>query len=157
MKNRTLIFIKGIYDTMDLFADELMQAFSHMGYPVVALDAEHIEDSLQELSGILGVSCLKRGEETDLSERAACITFNNMGYNLCEDKGFHLWEYYRIPYYNIQMDHPFHYADKLMHAPDTTRLYCIDHDILYSRQLNGCCGGYYHYRLLDQCVDRYIR
>lgn len=126
MKDRTLIFIKGIYDTMDLFTDELMQAFSHMGYPVVALDAERMEESLQELSGILGVPCLKKGDETDLLKQAACITFNNMGYNLCEDKGFNLWEYYGIPYYNIQMDHPFHYADKLMHMPDTIRLYCID-------------------------------
>lgn len=111
---------------MDLFTDELMEAFEQMGYPVIDLDATHMEDSLRGLSGKLGVSCLKKGDEADLSEQAACITFNNMGYNLCEDRGFNLWEYYRIPYYNIQMDHPFHYADKLAHMPDTTRLYCID-------------------------------
>lgn len=111
---------------MDLFTDELMEAFERMGYPVIALDATHMEDSLRGLSGKLGVSCLKKGDEADLSAQAACITFNNMGYNLCEDRGFNLWEYYRIPYYNIQMDHPFHYGDKLAHMPDTTRLYCID-------------------------------
>ena len=125
MKHRTLIFIKGIYDTMDLFTDELVQAFERMGYVTFCLDAEHMEESLTQLSLLLGVSCLKK-EEGDLSEEAACITFNNMGYNLCEDQGFNLWEQYRIPYYDIQMDHPFHYADKLRHLPDTTRLYCID-------------------------------
>lgn len=135
MSCRKLIFIKGIYDTMDLFTDELMQAFSQMGYFTVALDAGHMQESLYELSEILGVSCQKKGVEEDLSEQAACITFNNMGYNLCEDKGFNLWEYYRIPYYNIQMDHPFHYADKLIHAPDTTRLYCIDRNhVAYVRR-----------------------
>ena len=125
-QKRLLIFIKGIYDTMDLFTDELMQAFEQMNYPVFALDAENMKESLRELSKKLGVSCLKKGDEADLSGMAACITFNNMGYNLCEDQGFHLWEYYRIPYYNIQMDHPFHYTDKLEHMPATTRLYCID-------------------------------
>lgn len=111
---------------MDLFTDELIQAFEKMGYATMCLDAAHMEDSLKELSVMLGVSCLKKGDQVDLSELAACITFNNMGYNLCEDKGFNLWAYYHIPYYDIQMDHPFHYADKIRHLPDTTRLYCID-------------------------------
>lgn len=111
---------------MDLFTDELIQAFEKMGYPTICLDAEHMKESLERLSAFLGVSCLKKGEQADLSEQAACITFNNMGYNLCEDRGFSLWEYYRIPYYDIQMDHPFHYADKIKHMPDTVRLYCID-------------------------------
>lgn len=110
---------------MDLFTDELMQAFAALGYPVSCLDAEDMQESLRKLGGLLGVSCLKR-EEADLSKAAAVITFNNMGYNLCEDLGFNLWEQYGIPYYDIQMDHPFHYADKLKSLPKTTRLYCID-------------------------------
>lgn len=110
---------------MDLFTDELVQAFEGMGYLSFCLDAEDMEKSLKGLSVLLGVPCLKK-EEADLSEDAACITFNNMGYNLCEDKGFNLWEQYQIPYYDIQMDHPFHYADKIKHLPCTTRLYCID-------------------------------
>ena len=125
MKRRRLIFIKGIYDTMDLFTDELMQAFQKMGYPLCVLDAEDMEQSLRRLSGLLGVSCLKK-EEADLSQDAVCIAFNNMGYNLCEDKGFNLWEQYGIPYYDIQMDHPFHYTDKIRQLPRTCRLYCID-------------------------------
>lgn len=134
MKRRKLIFIKGIYDTMDLFTDELMQAFETKGYLTIALNAERMEDSLGQLSGLLGVSCLKR-EEADLAQEAACITFNNMGYNLCEDRGFNLWEQYNIPYYDIQMDHPFHYVDKLKRLPRTTRLYCIDRNhVAYVRR-----------------------
>lgn len=121
-----LIFIKGIYDTMDLFTDELVQAFEKMGYPTLCLEAEHMEKSLKRLSMVLGVSCLEKGDQIDLSNQAVCIAFNNMGYNLCEDMGFNLWECYRIPYYDIQMDHPFHYADKIKRLPDTTRLFCID-------------------------------
>ena len=125
-QNRLLIFIKGIYDTMDLFSDELMQAFEEMGYPCMILDAEQMDESLCKLSKCLGVSCVKPEDGVDLSQVAAVITFNNMGYNLCEDKGFNIWEQYRIPYYDIQMDHPFHYADKIKALPKTTRLYCID-------------------------------
>lgn len=125
-QNRLLIFIKGIYDTMDLFSDELMQAFEEMGYPCMILDAEQMDESLCELSKYLGVSCKKPEDGVDLSQAAAVITFNNMGYNLCEDKGFNIWEQYQIPYYDIQMDHPFHYADKINALPQTTRLYCID-------------------------------
>ena len=85
-----------------------------------------MEEGLKTLSEALLVSCLKKGEQTDLSEQAVCITFNNMGYNLCEDRGFNLWEYYNIPYYDLLMDHPFHYADKIKHLPATARLYCVD-------------------------------
>lgn len=134
MKRRRLIFIKGIYDTMDLFTDELMQAFQKMGYPLSVLDAKNMEECLRQLSGQIGVSCLKK-EEADLSQDAACITFNNMGYNLCEDRGFNLWEQYNIPYYDIQMDHPFHYADKIRRLPHTGRLYCIDRNhVAYVRR-----------------------
>lgn len=125
-QKRLLIFIKGIYDTMDLFTDELIQAFEEMGYPCMILNAEQMEESLCELSKYLGISFVRPGAGEDLSQAAAVITFNNMGYNLCEDRGFNLWERCRIPYYDIQMDHPFHYADKMKALPKTARLYCID-------------------------------
>lgn len=137
-QNRLLIFIKGIYDTMDLFSDELMQAFEEIGYPCMILDAEQMDESLCELSKYLGVSCVKPEDGVDLSQAAAVITFNNMGYNLCEDKGFNIWEQYQIPYYDIQMDHPFHYADKIKVLPQTTRLYCIDRNhVKYVKRFFG--------------------
>ena len=48
-QKRLLIFIKDIFDTMDLFTDELMQAFEKKGYPCIALSADDMDTSLAKL------------------------------------------------------------------------------------------------------------
>lgn len=128
-QKRVLIFIKGIFDTMDLFTDELIQAFEKKGYSCITLSADDMDASLAKLEKQLGVPCRKNWEDADCSAAAAVITFNNMGYNLGAEQSQEnvcLWEHYHIPYYNILMDHPFHYSQALKQAPTTTRLYCID-------------------------------
>ena len=54
------------------------------------------------------------------------VTFNNIGYNLSFSEGRSIWEEMKIPYLNILMDHPFHYAQPLKHAPDTSVVFCTD-------------------------------
>ena len=56
----------------------------------------------------------------------AVVTFNNIGYNLSFSEGKNIWEEKNIPYYNILMDHPFHYDQPLRHAPKTSRIFCTD-------------------------------
>ena len=106
---------------MDLFSEALKDAFEKMGYSCMVLDAGNMESELIRLKKQLG---LEAG--SDFSSQAAVITFNNMGYNLEQETGCNLWDRYQIPYHNILMDHPFHYAPALKAAPETTRLYCID-------------------------------
>ena len=78
-QKRVLIFIKGIFDTMDLFTDELIQAFEKKGYSCITLSADDMDASLAKLEKQLGVPCRKNWEDADCSAAAAVITFNNMG------------------------------------------------------------------------------
>ena len=66
----------------------------------------------------------KAGESEQ--ETFACVTFNNLGYNLSLSDGGNLWEVYDIPYINILMDHPFHYEKPLRLAPKTAAVLCTD-------------------------------
>ena len=127
----TIIFFKGIYDTLDLFTDNLIEAFTSMGYRTFVYDAGFQEISKAELLALL---------EAENGTPFAVVTFNNMGYNLsmyiCDDQSpeevlnekseVNIWEYYDIPYINILMDHPFHYERPLRNAPSTAIVLCTD-------------------------------
>lgn len=123
----TIIYFKGIYDTLDLFTDHLIEAFTAMGYDGFVYDATRQEESKQNLISLL--------EKEGAVRLFTVVTFNNLGYNLdmniggdsaldknCEN----VWEHYNIPYINILMDHPFHYEKPLTRAPETAIVLCTD-------------------------------
>lgn len=136
----TIIYFEGIYDTLDLFTDHLIEAFEGMGYDSFVYDAGRQEESKKKLLGLL--------EESDSDCRFTVVTFNNLGYNLdisrdklvsagqqgvteqgvADDESgrVNLWDYYGIPYINILMDHPFHYEKPLRRAPKTSIVLCTD-------------------------------
>ena len=143
----TIIYITGVYDTLDLFTQELKNAFESMGYASFTYDARLEEVSKQAL-----IECIGDGAKKD--QRFFCVTFNNLGYNLTvpvdmieagaflkqdifqgtgeskragsTEKEPNLWETYEIPYINILMDHPFHYEKPLQNAPATSVVLCTD-------------------------------
>ena len=140
----TIIYITGIYDTLDLFTQELKNAFETMGYASFTYDARLEEESKQAL-----IECIEEGIKK--GQRFFGVTFNNLGYNLTlpeaktetgdacskQNMGYspkdinssrepNLWETYEIPYINILMDHPFHYEKPLQNAPDTSVVLCTD-------------------------------
>lgn len=148
---QTIIFFMGIYDTLDLFTEKLREAMEEMGYHTFLYDAGRETESRELLLEMLRETEEKQRESLsgesacDLSPYFACITFNNMGYNLevplavCGDGGMvmeeacfgeekkeNLWEHYGIPYINILMDHPFHYEKPLKNAPATSVVLCTD-------------------------------
>lgn len=162
---KTVIYFTGVYDTLDLFTEELKTAFESMGFSSFVYDARMQVQSKNALLAMLAdaagipagetVSCMDTsgygragqfvgaiGEaETalpgtrpvvpevqagDLSRQFACVTFNNLGYNLALPDGRNLWEAYGIPYLNILMDHPFHYEKPLRLAPLTSVVLCTD-------------------------------
>lgn len=174
---KTIIFFTGVYDTLDLFTDQLKETFTAMGYATFVYDASSeavskeallsmlVEADVCERSGLEGKNVLtggawggeeKKNKSSDLSSYFACVTFNNLGYNLdfcpediIEDasgsgvnhynlpqyesergmkkqKKANVWEYYNIPYINILMDHPFHYEKPLRNAPKTAVVLCTD-------------------------------
>lgn len=154
---KTIIFFEDIYDTLDLFTNQLQEAFEKMGYATFVYHASNQKQSEEALflllirdAGIENKSYSELTAEewnklkgTDLSEQFAVVTFNNLGYNLeittgkwvkldgiaesfTQGKKENLWEFFRIPYFNILMDHPFHYEKPLRNAPDTSVVLCTD-------------------------------
>lgn len=117
---KTIIYFVGVYDTLDLFTEKLKQAFEEMGYASFVYDAR-IPQSKGALLELLGDGAMR-----DAAGSFACVTFNNLGYNLDLPDGSKLWEYYGIPYINILMDHPFHYEKPLRAAAATSIVLCTD-------------------------------
>lgn len=134
---KTIIYFIGVYDTLDLFTDKLREAFETMGYASFVYDARMQQQSKEMLLELLQQAANpldEKGAEANfpaetahnLSRQFACITFNNLGYNLDLLDGSNLWENYSIPYINILMDHPFHYEKPLRRAPGTSVVLCTD-------------------------------
>lgn len=111
---KKIVLIEGVYDTIDLFTNEIKRALEQMDYECLVLDANHMEDSLKEF--VLFA----------MTPVTAVITFNNLGYNLELPEGKNIWEQFEIPYVNILMDHPFHYTKALAHMPKTAWVLCTD-------------------------------
>lgn len=121
---KTLVFILGIYDTIDLFIAALSEAFEQLGCACRFIDVREGADTSVQLQGIL--------EEEPVD---GVVTFNNIGYNLSFAGGRNIWEERGIPFLNILMDHPFHYDDPLRHAPDTSVVFCTDRNhVAYLRR-----------------------
>lgn len=118
--NQTIIFFKGVYDTLDLFTECLVEAFDSMGFSHFIYDATKEEESKAELLLML---------EQQKAKSYAVVTFNNLGYNLDmgdDEERINVWEHYDVPYINILMDHPFHYEKPLRNAPATAIVLCVD-------------------------------
>lgn len=78
---KTLLFIQGIYDTIDLFVEALSGAFRQMGCTCYQIDIRDEASAMLQLK--------KRIEEGSID---AIITFNNIGYNLSFFEGKNIWE-----------------------------------------------------------------
>ncbi len=117
----TIIYFIGVYDTLDLFTEHLKDAFEALGFSSFVYDAGAERESKEALLFLLHQEAGRTG-----ARRFACVTFNNLGYNLDLSDGRNLWEYFDIPYINILMDHPFHYEKPLQKAPSTSIVLCTD-------------------------------
>lgn len=114
---RTVIFFKGIYDTLDLFSDKLQEAFLELGFGAFVYRAENEAQSKEALLAMI------EKEKGDY----AVVAFNNLGYNLdMPVTGENVWEHYQIPYIDILMDHPFHFERPLREMPSTAIVLCVD-------------------------------
>ena len=112
---KTLLFIQGIYDTIDLFIAAFSDAFRRLGCVCHVIDVREKENAMRMLKKII------EEEKVD-----GVVTFNNIGYNISFAERRNIWEDAKIPYFNILMDHPFHYAAPLKNAPDTSVVFCTD-------------------------------
>lgn len=112
---KELLFIGGIYDTIDLFNEAFSAAFEQLGFCCHVIDIRRKQKAMEQLR-----------ELTEEGRLAGAVVFNNIGYNLSFTEGQNIWEERGIPYLNILMDHPFHYARPLEQAPKTSVVVCTD-------------------------------
>lgn len=135
---KTIIYFKGVYDTLDLFTDHLIEAFESMGYGTFVYHTANEEVCKKMLLRLLGES-----------QEFAAVTFNNLGYNLSfeqpeaaeDEEGkpeeHNIWDYFHIPYIDILMDHPFHYEKPLRNMPKTAVILCTDRNhVKYVRRFS---------------------
>lgn len=120
---KTIIYFIGVYDTLDLFTGKLREAFEKMGCTSFVYDAQNEAVSKGLLLALFEETVRAGGSCRELF---ACVTFNNLGYNLDAADGTNIWEMYEVPYINILMDHPFHYEKPLRGAPETSIVLCVD-------------------------------
>lgn len=113
VKKRLILFM-GVYDTLDLFMQIFQQTYEELGYEIMIFNTKSVSDSLLKLS---------KFAEQPID---AMITFNNLGISFEFDAGRNLWNDLKIPCINILVDHPFHYHDALLAAPENCTVLCID-------------------------------
>jgi len=111
---RRYIFFRGLIDTLDLYTDEFVRIFTEEGAECLVVDAAQIEDEMIHLKAFL------------IHDVTAAISLNNIGLHLEFEDGQNIWDQFRIPFYNIMMDHPFHYKAALDKAPEQMILLCMD-------------------------------
>ena len=114
-KAKHFVLIRGLYDTLDLFSEELEAALKRLGHSVYVLNAVAMERQLPgllELAATKGVDCV--------------IAFNNLAYNLGTKEGGNLWDAMSVPYVDILMDHPFHFDRALQNMPADAHLFVVD-------------------------------
>ena len=111
---RRYIFFRGLIDTLDLYTDEFVSIFLKQGAECLIVDAAQIEDEMLKLKAFL------------IHEVTAVISMNNIGLHLEFDDGQNIWDQFQIPFFNIMMDHPFHYKVALDTAPEQMILLCMD-------------------------------
>ncbi len=107
---RRLIFFRGLIATLDLYTEEFVKIFTAHGAECLVLDAAHMDGEMLRLKAFL------------LSEVTAAISCNNIGLHLEFEDGKNIWDRFQIPFYNIMMDHPFHYKNALDAAPEQMAL-----------------------------------
>lgn len=111
---KRLVFTVGVYDTLDLFTEELNRAFLNRGYETLILDVRNLQEDLAKLAQFIKEPV------------AAGIVFNNLGFNMELVEGQNLWEQLNIPCINILMDHPCFYHKALAEAPCNAVVLCTD-------------------------------
>lgn len=109
-----LIFFTGVYDTLDLFTVQFINAFQRMGYETLQIDTRDMEKGLMEFAGFVQAPV------------KAAVTFNNLGFHLELVPGKNIWEALQIPCINILVDHPCLYKEALETAPGNAVVLCID-------------------------------
>lgn len=111
---KRIIFVRGMWATLDLFSREMEKYFVENGTEIFVLDTKNLFLSLGRL-----YEFIKKPVD-------AVITFNNVGLNMELEQGKRLWDQLDILCIDILVDHPVCYLQELQMAPKRTVVVCVD-------------------------------
>ncbi len=117
---KKMILFTGGVETLDYFSLQLAAAFRGLGHEVFLFDLLEEEDSYLALSTFLE------------DGNTVMISFNFTGIRgdeiFLKEEGKLFWDLYRIPCFNIVVDHPFYYHELIRKRPEHYTQICIDRD-----------------------------
>lgn len=99
---------------LDYIAEQYRQALQTLGHKVYIFDKHNFEASMEAL-----LSYQKEGLD-------GAFVFNNACFQMRLQSGESLWDLWKIPCYNVLVDHPMYYFDTLDHAPAYGIVVCAD-------------------------------
>ncbi len=111
---RIVLFIGSGIPILDYIARQYAEALQALGHSVLLFDKQHFEQSMENLF-------LYQKEGLD-----AAIVFNNSCFQMRLQSGDSLWDTWKVPCYNILVDHPMYYFDTLDTAPAYGIVACAD-------------------------------
>lgn len=115
---KIVLFVGGV-ETLAYFSVQMGNEFERMGYGVFYFDLENEQSSAKKLRKFI-----KTGE-------TVLITFNFEGLEkeagVYQEGTGYVWDAYGIPCYNIAVDHPYYYHERLADLPKKYFHISIDH------------------------------
>lgn len=133
---RKIILFQGGVETLDFFGRQMGLTFEEMGISVFYFDLQNAKDSVKRVQKFI-----KSGETVLLTfnfealEREAYIYHPKSGY---------VWQGYDLPLYNIVVDHPYYYHNRLMELKEDA----LGHPGLIEQ---------YHHISIDRIHQSYFR
>lgn len=113
-RKRFVIFTGSRIPILDYIARQYCQALKTLGHTVLLFDKQNFEASMEQL-----FSYQKSGLD-------AAIIFNNACFQMRLQSGESLWDVWKVPCYNILVDHPMYYFDTLDQSPVYGVVACAD-------------------------------
>ena len=113
-KLRIVVFTGSDIPILNYIAEQYHSAFESLGHTVLTFDKQHFEKSMEYL-----FLWQKQGLD-------AAIVFNNACFQMRLGSGESLWDLWKVPCFNILVDHPMYYSDTLDQSPNQGIVVCAD-------------------------------
>lgn len=114
LHKRIVVFTGSDIPILEYIAGQYIKALNEMGHSVLLFDKQQFEKSMENLF-------LYQKEGLD-----AAIVFNNSCFQMRLQSGESLWDAWKVPCYNILVDHPMYYFDTLDASPAYGIVACAD-------------------------------
>lgn len=109
-----VVFTNSDIPILDYISEQYCHALQTLGHKVYIFDKHNFEASMESL-----LSYQKQGLD-------GAFVFNNACFQMRLQSGESLWDLWKIPCYNVLVDHPMYYFDTLDHAPAYGIVVCAD-------------------------------